>query len=445
MKYKLRTLSPLHIGCGETYNGVSFLLDKRKKPNLISVLDEKTIFEALNEKQVSQFVKWVEKEQFPNLFIFLQKELGDRSFFLQNQLQKRARYSIPSLAGEEKIRDINAFIKQANTPYIPGTEIKGAIRTAIFYCAFQNNQGIQNKFVSEINKILDELILKGNGSNYKNYIESVKNRKEPDRKKKSALVSRIKRTTQAMEAMVFNGKHGDAKYDLMKFLQVGDTSVISPDSLAVSCVKLFGASMESPMFNEYLKSGLDIPISSLKVEMDISRNWRVKNMGFSSKQEYLVSNISTILENCHRFSKDLLDEEITYFIQHGKTNIAYHLQAIAALNTHKSPVLRIGKDEGYNSVTIGLAVKKIMPELYNDVLIHTTKGKSYDEEHGGPLPKSRKIVQWNKSELTAGWVQLIPDEQPVKIISSKKINEEIPKQEETVSKIDLSVLRKKFN
>lgn len=410
MGYKLKVLSPVHIGCGEQYNAVSYLLDKRTKPNRIYVLNEQVIFNSLNAAQKNKFINWVENERYPNLFKFLKDILGDNKFSLNNQIAAKALYSIPCLT-DEMLRDINVFIKQMLKPYIPGTEIKGAIRTAMLYCAMLDHQEIQNWLQSQLNNFLSE---------YQQDIKLVANKKNLDVREngkklsdiKKELTDQIHKIEKNLQNIFFsiNG-NSDAKYDILKFLQIGDSELISTDNLAVSYVEPFNISRKFKIFYEFLCPDSELMLTSFKLEDEKSKNVKTEKMNLSKDKRDIISSIKTILEKCKRFSDDLLDEEISYYTDHGKDNIVEHLKKIKEQNTKDSPVIRIGKDEGYLSLTVGLAVKKFNKNLYENVLIHTTKNKSYDSNHGGLFPKSRKIVCWDGQELTTGWVKLIPNSQ----------------------------------
>lgn len=418
MGYKLKILSPVHIGCGEQYNAISYLLDKRKRPNIISVLDEQAIFKSLNTAQKDKFIKWIEKEQFPNLFKFLKDIIGDDEFKLSNQIQSKALYVIPSFAGDERLRDINVFIKQMHQPYIPGTEIKGAIRTAILYCALQEDEKkIQERLKQELESF---------GSKHGRDIKLVankKNLKEDNPFKPRQKLSKLKETLEKqmheiskhLQELFFNCKP-DAKYDVMKFLHIGDSELLNAKTLAVSYAKPYKMSgTPFTLFYEYMQPDTNMSLSSFALESEKNRQIKLNKMGFSEGHKQLMSGLDSILTKCQRFAADLINEEIAYYRQHGKTDIVKHLEEIEKQNTLESPVLRIGKDEGYSSLTVGLAVKKLMPDLYENVLIHATKNKSYDSSvthNDFYFPKSRKIVYWNGKELTAGWVKLIPPDTP---------------------------------
>lgn len=447
MNYKLKVLSPLHIGCGEEYSGLSYLMDKRKNPPLVSIINEDLIFKMLNDSQMKKFVAWLEGEQFPNLFLFFRNILND-NFTLQNQLQKKAIYTIPNYAGEERLRGINSFIKQMNQPYIPGTEIKGAIRTAVLYCALLDNNELSEWLIKEI-KDFDK--------QYKSKIELVKNKRdlrELNPKNKREKLSGIKKElenamsviTSRFQEKVLCCKPKDAKYDVMKYVQVGDSDLLDAgNSLAVSYVKPFNISGKPiTIFYEYIKPDTEICLSMLALEN--IRTSKIEKMGFDDKQKNIVSSMDAIFNYCYRFSNDLLDEEISFFQAKGKRQIVDQLTKIKSMNKPEAPVLRIGKDEGYNSLTVGLAVKKLDNALYENVLIHATKNKSYDSEHGGPMPKSRKIVYWNGEETTAGWVQLIPknDSEPQTNFKNNSGNHTAQEQKPATS-ADLSKLQGMFN
>ena len=109
-------------------------------------------------------------------------------------------------------------------------------------------------------------------------------------------------------------------------------------------------------------------------------------LGFNSEQKSLVLDIKNLLNCCYVFTERLLLEEINYFNEINNKQIVAKLQSIKQQNTPTSPVIRIGKNEGYLSLTIGLLVKDKDKDLYNSVLCHATKNTSYT----GNFPKTRQ-------------------------------------------------------
>ncbi len=249
---------------------------------------------------------------------------------------------------------------------------------------------------------------------YAEIIERVKNKQKPSRKLKNELVKRVAKIGRELQQKVFYIRPNDAKYDIMKFLQVGDSVLLEPEKvLAVSYAEPFNMSRHFKNFYEYLIPNTEITLTEFKLETSIGKNEDVMNkkMQCSEKQQKSIKDLNVILEACYRFSQDLIEEEISFFERHKKKEIISQLEKIASQNTPKNPVIRIGKDEGYLSITVGLAIKKLIPDIYENVLIHATQNKSYDSSHGGPLPKSRKLIAWDGKRLTGGWIQLMADSQ----------------------------------
>lgn len=475
MGYSLKILSPVHIGCGEKYTGLNYIIDN----NGVYVFEPETIMHMLGPAECFKFAEWLEQssnelEKLDSEFKFnknknprseitkrIKKEFDKRkrefalsrfvelnSSLRKDQLMRSAIYSTPIQGESNKSVEINAFVKQMHKPYIPGSELKGAIRTAIMHCTFSEDAQLQLWLRQSITDMLAETVdrKKGNAT-YRNYIDDVKNQTPSDSRKKwkkSILVQRIGKLESILQNMVFNGNltKPDAKYDVMKFIQVGDSaSLDTRKNLIVSYVVPFNISRVFKVFYEFLRPDTHVALSSFCVEHEKYGVKRFEKISFLEAQKQMVENVKTVLSYCYRFTKDLISEEILYFQKHhNKSGIVAHLREIEKENTPEAPVIRIGKDEGYTSLTVGLAVKKLMPDLYENVLIHATKNKSYDSSITRDdfyFPKSRKIVNWNGQEMTAGWVQLLTDDDSLKTENDKKLSQA----NQSSAVVDLSQLK----
>ncbi|WP_456393652.1 type III-A CRISPR-associated RAMP protein Csm5, partial [Persephonella sp.] len=132
MKYKLMTLSPIHIGNGEQISNWSYVgengkvsvysfekiikelkSDAKKLINLTSQIERNPLSKSLKEI-ISSFGIKTEPEYTVPLRGKLIKQRWDR-----NRHQNITEY-----------KHIWEFIKENGKVYIPGSEIKGAIRTA---------------------------------------------------------------------------------------------------------------------------------------------------------------------------------------------------------------------------------------------------------------------------------------------------------------------------
>ena len=406
---KIKVLSPLHIGCGESYNALTSFIEG----NRLFVLDIERLFKTIGTELSLKFGDWIINRH--------KKDLNLKDFIIQNRIplskvKQACIYSVNCKNRPNFNKEIHSFIKQMHKPYIPGTEIKGAIRTALLYKAFCEDRGIQEFLKDSLNKMLSEKVkIKNTGRlTYKDLIEKVKNRRPNNRREfrefnlfKKALSERTKKIESKLQEFVFRGKSDDAKYDLLKFLHIGDSVLLNPSEvLCISYAEPFNISRKFQVFYEYMLPDTEISLTEFKLEL-ISE--KLKKTGLKEKQERLLKNLEAVFSSCFTFTKDLLNEEISFFEKHNLNDVVDQLIQIEQKNDPKNPVIRIGKDEGYLSLTISLAVKKLMPDLYENILIHATKNISYDSSHGGPLPKSRKLVKWDGRRFTSGWIQLVFD------------------------------------
>ncbi len=389
MKLQVKTLSPLHIGNGEKYNGLSYVEDIFSSPKKVFMVDFDRIKKLLNEKDLESFVNWVVSEDHPSWFKFCKFGLNKPQ--LQNEFKKNSTYTLYNYSTEKYLRDIDCFIKQNNKTYIPGTEIKGAIRTAVAYNLLQKNT-YWEWLKSELRNFTT---LYGNKLKQ---ISGQKGRWVNETKKE--LVNEMGKIEDKLQAILFRVKNNnDAKYDFLKLLHIGDTESKDPNScLFVSNLKLEGINRGFPLFQELCKKDQIFTCQGFKLD---NNKTVLDKLGFNDEQKWAVSDVKNIFQCCYEFSNRLLNEELTYF--NNNQIIKKKLQAIKELNKPDSPVIRIGKNEGYLSLTMGLLVKDKDQSLYDNVLCHATKNTSYT----GNFPKTRRVINLGNGDVdTCGWVKL---------------------------------------
>lgn len=440
MKLQIKTLSPVHIGNGEKYNGLSYIQDKRSSPVKLCYLEFDTIKSVLSAQQLQNFADWITTERFPSIFKFL-RNINDRNNTTANNLISKALYKIDLLFKEDPhqrifLGDIDSFLKQNNKPYIPGTEIKGAIRTAVAYKLLQSDgywswlrnelSNFQTKFknsfallstcgkkgrdfltIAELKRIpnIEFETLFGKKRGYE-IAQKISKGKDPEitvNKIKEPLVKEVGKIEEGMQNILFrpNGKN-DAKYDLLKLLMIGDSELKEPSHcLFVSDLKTLNISETFSIFQEFCKKDqtftCDFRLENNRIIVD--------KLGFNNEQKEVVSNVENLFQCCYEFSKRLLEEEIAYphYPPPVKDIIKDKLAEIKKQNEPHSPVIRIGKNEGYLSLTMGLVVKDKDKTLYDNVLCHATKNTSYT----GNFPKTRRVVNLGNNDMdTCGWVKL---------------------------------------
>ncbi len=204
------------------------------------------------------------------------------------------------------------------------------------------------------------------------------------------LQNHIARTTQ----------NADAKYDLLKFLYINDTDLQEPSKcLFVSDFKTLNISREFNIFQELCKKEQTF-VSDIRLENNTTI---LDKLGFTDEQKWIMADVKNIFQCCYEFSKRLLQEETDYFRKFNLSKVITKLQIIQKQNNPDSPVIRIGKNKGYLSLTMGLLVKDKDQSLYDNVLCHATKNTSYT----GNFPKTRRIVNLGNGDVdTCGWIKL---------------------------------------
>ena len=123
-----RVLTPVHISSGQTLTKYEFII-KGSKFQFYS-FDE--IINYIDSKEIAKF-----------LF-----DAGLEEFFKHYNLNIKPTYEIPfHSTPKDKVYE---FIKLKNSVYIPGSSIKGAIRTAYLYRIIKNDNNLRNEFLNLI-------------------------------------------------------------------------------------------------------------------------------------------------------------------------------------------------------------------------------------------------------------------------------------------------------
>ncbi|WP_457642549.1 type III-A CRISPR-associated RAMP protein Csm5, partial [Persephonella sp.] len=337
----------------------------------------------------------------------LNKNLGD---FLKNyRINVKPAYSV-EIKGEIKKRrwdreknqnileykPIWEFIKENGKVYIPGTEIKGAIRTALFYKILKDklftDEKLKNKFLQEYQNCLD-----GKNDN------EIKKRFKSLASKWEIIVFRAG-FEKAFEKKI-DKKCSNATRDVLKILLISDSDLKNPEDV-LTVKDVIGINIRRRKFKELHEL----------IKEEISFDTEITVSGFVKKAmieygipEEQASIPKFFITACKEFSKKLIIEEYNYFKNNSfeepidKNVVLNQLNKLFQLNKEKGKILiRLGKHQGFLSTTINLLVKELDPELYS-------RAYKYLVPNGYPeFPnKSRKLTIDNE---LLGWCVLIPED-----------------------------------
>ena len=391
---KLRILTPLYIGSGEFVLPSSYLLEG----NNVFIFDFKGLWEGLGA-HAGEYFQWLSASgRNRSLNNFLKEQGLSPSLLLGKKL-----YTLP-LRQEPKER-IYTFIKlpgRPPRPYIPATEIKGFLRTAILYRLLtENAEGSLDWLKDKLGNLLP---LANKVEALEKELKGGKPKKRELRKKRSELAQNVKNISTSLEERLLRSEKGSL-VDALRFLHLADSNPLPADKLCLRKVWVrFGTGEERGMAGR-IDKGAE---GKVRFGTEKERGWwyevlapeaspiefEVKSGSFSpwgkKAEEYLQMPVKRsewgfIKESAFIFSRDILAEEGD--------------QELSSQNTPKNPLLRLGMHKGFLATSLGLILREM--ELISVVSsLYTKKSRKK------PFPATRKFVKEEGKEIGLGWVRL---------------------------------------
>lgn len=345
--FDIETVTPVHIGSGDSYLSSECLFSGRDYKRI----DISKYFRLLikdNPDEQEEFIKNLSENKF------IPKDLpGDYTkYYISKQFQDD---------DFKNNNEIKENIKVFNKPYIPGSSIKGAIRTALLYNSFKD-EDIDKLFVDG----------KSNDTLIKSYF-SVED---------------------------------SAQKDILRFLQIKDSTTIDKPLL----YKVF---KRKPKKKGGFVKGIPVYLESIYLENATLSSSLIttyddktfNTMGFDSEKTEMLKlkNIKTAINN---FTNDLIQHEIQFC----KDNKLFDLKKFYENldNDEDAPLLKIGHGSGFLATTIGLKIKDKNPVLFKEIkefIIEDEKRKNEEKNINKDFPIMRTVLESEK-DGTLGWVKL---------------------------------------
>lgn len=256
MEIRLKTLTPLHIGNGEElfaldyikYDSVFYRLNQNKFIDFIKndihllekynkwVMEQAALIDDLKEKKKEERIRG-KKNDYNQELSMLQKSFNLLKFIEQNtnkknefiQFLKNSNDIIKIKFNDDPKNQIRGFIKSPiNKPYIPGSSLKGAIRTALLY-KYLKDSASRN----EIKRIIEESL-----STVQDEKSRLRGNFKTDKYKK-AFADEIERLAFYCETENHGRrKRDDEKFDIMKFLSISD-GILQKENLILANIDLY--------------------------------------------------------------------------------------------------------------------------------------------------------------------------------------------------------------
>jgi len=355
-KIKLQTLSPVHIGNGdELRQGFDFVVyDKRTYR-----LNEDAILQA---KQ--SLLRPDPNGRYPapgNLLV----ELDYRN-------PELFRYILRGFPRSRKTdARIKPFIKDVfDRPYIPGSSLKGALRTSMAWTGWK-----------EINPILD----------------------------RSAIGRSRSGAGQPLEKKLFGP---DPNHDLLRALHVSDLFGLQKAGMGLVLVNaqvLTKRSAGSPIELEAVAG--DVPFEgSLTIDDALFTSWAEKELHFNNRKHWLEE----LMARAQAHSQARIAELVTWFERaEGTEDIAGFYRQLAKITLPPTQAfIQLGWGSGWDGKTFWTHLQKdpqLFERLVDEFRLHRAGRNTPSRHLGDPFPRSKRAAMGVKEGIAKpiapfGWV-----------------------------------------
>lgn len=371
----LKLLSPVHVGSGRELQGNAeclFFNDQRK----LAVIDEEKVLNVIGVENLDKWVGYIENPE-SSLIEYLNmrkrglqpEEVASRVLPLTGTLFPKVHHPL-----REQIRTLEK-------PYIPGSSIKGAIRTALFATAMRSKEDL----------VPTEDLYKG--------------------KKLSS--------TYRLEKGIFGD---DPNHDWLRLLRIGDFLMPKGSTKAEFCESInefksdqYRMKDEIRILIEYLPRALKA-VGSITIAEDLYRETRRKGLFHKTALEHPNSgvnmndlNLVDVFKRINTHTLHLLEAELDRFADAELPQSAEEyleelesMLGIASQCAAHECVLRLGFGTGYRTMTGDWVAEPhlVDDETYDDIAKAARRTDRYNHFQ---LPKTRRVLSGG---VPLGFVQL---------------------------------------
>ncbi|MBA7497674.1 hypothetical protein ES704_00402 [subsurface metagenome] len=406
-KVTFRTLSPIHIkGQRPDYGMGIIVLDNQSRIGYIVDQKKWADFLMQNKRYLNEYVK-----EFSDPWKFKKEGIND---FLRRRglLNENTVKQISS--GITCVGDGNSFICDGRGKYfVPGTSIKGSIRTSFLYHFLKelknsNNENFRNNIVSKIEHKLKEYSkVKSayiNAKRQNNHREARIKIREMDNIEKSFGEDIVEnKFLNFLDDMVKKGivKVGP-NTDLLRTVKVSDSKVdeIRRENIRVICFRndgsfYFGKTKRRDGTERQISLNYECLHEDTEFTTEILLDFELLNK-FYPDGKMKINDISSLINIIKEFGESQWIEERNFF-----QKVSEIPEITEFYNQNIShPLLRVGWGTGMLGTTIDLLLDPpLRQRIRNEVMGHNRPGL--------PAPHSKRIVMRNNlATFPLGWVKI---------------------------------------
>ena len=361
-KVKVQTLTPIHIGSGNFLkNNSDFVEYKEGENSCLSIIDPNKILALIGMERINDWVNLIERKGDTKDFVAkLGKNAHPRSYAL------RTITNYASVKIDDTLKE--CLHDGMGKPYIPGSSIKGAIRTAVVATLAAQMKAMESLVVVRRNE------------------------------KKNV-------TSKQVEARMFGG---DPNSDVFRFVKIGDAYFEEGSELSTRIINLNIREKNSlidaskPQLVEAI--GVDFEAEcQMKIDQMyydwVKKHWptdnaKVKPLGALDSQMKDMESLFSLV-NAH--TRRLVEDEIGYWTEVGKSglsgadnyikNMQQIMEDIDACQKGKECVLRLGHASGWRFIT-GAWTENL--DNFESEIVFAARPRNHSYQQYD-FPKSRRL------------------------------------------------------
>lgn len=381
-KYELETLTPVHIGTGRRLNYMDGCYENGRwyHIDLDKVLNHPSVdIEALTSEMSQRNFQWQD--------YLSQRNMNPAEF---------SNYNLSCPQETDTTEILEAIKTVDNRPYIPGSTLKGALRNELLIQILLENDDIYDKSSQLLQRQIEQ-----------------EPRGNPNRERPGRQIEKLSL-----------GK--DPNHDLLRALQISDTTPIDSDSLEIGMawtvtlnnneelVKKIDKGKQYKNFIQIIPAGKRLTFT-LKIDEFLFREHEKKQLQFNDLQ---IETIRSIPKICRASATDILATELEFFDIYDLNRVAQLYIKLEDLNNDLPKdtfLLQIGWGTGYHANTVtGIFANTHDPprERWLEIQKRFKLGQSrsrrghYDERE---FPKTRRVIYEGQRPIaTLGWVKISP-------------------------------------
>ena len=369
-RVKIKTLTPIHVGSGEfLQKNTDFFDYKDGEESMLGVIDESKILEIIGEEHVQDWVLSIEKGESVEKLVSRFSPQSKPEDYIQRSILNYA----PDVSELPTLKE--CLHNGLGIPYIPGSSIKGAIRTCIMSTLLNESED-QNQYLQ-----LESL-----------QTQTPKNRKEARAQKKAN-----EEVSQRIENSLF-GK--DPYTSMFRFFHVGDAMFPKDCEQSVLLVNL-NVRGSNDLWDKSKKQLVEV--IEAEVESEINLKMDVKGNSLCNSQNGQIKKIPQSIDSLpklfmliNQHTKKLLKEELEIWqdISSEKTGAYYYIdsikQVLHEVNSCKEHecVLRLGHTSGWRFIT-GAWTERW--DEFDNVIPNLARPGNVQRYKDYMFPKSRRL------------------------------------------------------